>query len=141
MEGHGVLGLLVHAFDDIDLSVVGPVRTHGPAVAFLSEFETAVYIGDKKNLNSQRWPSSTNRAGHMLKVQDDQAMCVCVGTSQADAFPAAAGRHIVVVNTDIGSTARSSREKSIILSRVLVYIFNVTMCWIRGLLRIDQQSE
>jgi hypothetical protein len=140
MEGHGVLGLLVHAFDDIDLSVVGPVRTHGPAVAFLSEFETEVYIGDK-NLHSQRWPSSTNRARHMLKVQDDQAMSVCVGTGQADALTAAAGRHIVVVNTDIGSTARSSREKAIILSRVLVYIFNVTMCWIRGLLRIDQQSE
>lgn len=79
MQSHLVGGILVHALNDINFAVVGPVGAEHPECG----------------------PSSAGASGHVCQIQDHQALGVGVLAGQTDAVATVTAGDIAVVNTDV----------------------------------------
>lgn len=64
VQGHLVGCLLVHAFDDVDLAVVRPVRAEHPAVN--NQHVLSVFFGKSDHLQGR--PGSTDTSRHVCQV-------------------------------------------------------------------------
>lgn len=52
MEGHGIVGVLIHALDDVDFTCIGPIGAHHPAMSPCQSLATRTMI--KKKMGSYK---------------------------------------------------------------------------------------
>ena len=104
VHGHGVLGLVAHAFQDVDFAAVRPVGASHP----------------------EGGPDPTGVGGHVFEIEDYEAVGILVSACHANAVSTAAGSDIGGVGSD-GDLAIRGANKAIGLSGILVYVIDVAM--------------
>lgn len=106
MQSHGVVSLIVDAFDDIDLARIRPVGTNHP----------------------ESWPRSTRTARHVRKIEDHESGIVHSIAGQSDALAPGSGC-LLAVCAELHA-ARGVADQPSLLGSTLVNVLNEAFCWI-----------
>lgn len=108
MQGHLVGRLVVDAFDDVDLAVLGPVRAQHP----------------------EGGPATADAAGHVGQVEDDQTVSVGVCAFQADGLAAGFAGGVGVVDADVDAVAAGGVDQTAAGGGVAVDVADVAIGWV-----------
>ena len=118
VQSKRVLGLVADTLDDVDLAAVGPVGTRHP----------------------EGWPDPAGGAGHVLEIEDDEAVRVLFLACHADGVAPTAGTSFGGVRFDRDNAVVHTDEAGV-LGRAAVDVVDVAMGWIIFLLRVSAKID
>ena len=114
VQGEGVLGLVADTLDDVDLAAVGPVGARHP----------------------EGGPDPAGGTGHVLEVEDDEAVRVLFLARHADGVAATAGTSFGGVRLDRDDAVVHTDEAGV-LGRTAVDVVDVAVGWVIFLLLVS----